>query len=428
MVVFWLLLFVLIFNVFIESIFLHKIVTPTLIINSVFIIWLIIGRIGYLEQFKPSYNSSIFIELNIIILDLFIILGGLKKNKQINIKCIDINFDIFLKIFRYLSFGISLLIFINLAVNLYSGSIKIENVRNISYSVAFGTKDYTKIYFNPIIYYTYQYLIRGFAFFDLTYSIGRLIYEKNYKISKLSLFNFILFILIMQSRIEFMKVIIFLIIFFLYANIKIKTHVKRKLRKIGLIVGIAIFITLSIRTVATEKNVIIHAFDSFIIDFSGSNYMFSCFYDEFQNGFRLKDSSIILKYLGGIGLLIELVLSFFGFKFDHTLVNNYLLKAHYIGSSDHYNAFYTIYFEFLNSGGIIGCVLFSAIFGYIIGRAFKDQERNNTLKSTYIASFITYVMAMGTYNYVLSGIYALMIITCIIIANDNIHKEMKMYV
>ncbi len=424
MIFFLMLLIILLFYIVIEEILQHKIITPIFIINGIFAVWLILGRLGYLGQFKPSYDSSIFIEINIIILDLFIILGETMTKRNFSIKINYSNFDFFIKFFRYFSFFVSVMIFINLLLNIYLGTIKIENVRNISYSVAFGTDEYTKIYFNSIIYYIYQFLIRGFAFFDLTYSIGSMIYDKESNISKISLANFVLFIIIMQSRIEFMKLIVFLLIFLGYTNIKFEKSLKKKLKRVGIIIGIAIFITLSIRTVSSQKNVILHAFDSFIVDFSGSNYTFSTYYDEFQQGLKIADPSpIIFKYLGGIGLVIEYILGIFWKGFDHSLVNAYLGKAHYIGSSDHYNAFYTIYFEFLNSGGIIGCVLFSAIAGYIVGRRFKEQSLNNTLKNTYISAFVTYVMAVGTYNYVLSGIYAFMILICLIIAPDKTQKK-----
>ena len=68
-------------------------------------------------------------------------------------------------------------------------------------------------------------------------------------------------------------------------------------------------------------------------------------------------------------------------------------------------------------------MLFSAIAGYIIGRRLKEQSLNNTLKNTYISAFVTYVIAVGTYNYVLSGIYAFMILICLIIAPDKTQKK-----
>lgn len=46
------------------------------------------------------------------------------------------------------------------------------------------------------------------------------------------------------------------------------------------------------------------------------------------------------------------------------------------------------------------------------------NEKDNT-KRTYTASFLTFIIAMGTYNYIIAGINALVIISCLLIADNN---------
>ncbi len=390
---------------------------PITVINVVYLTWLIIGRIGYLGQFVPSFESSFFIQINVLIIDIFIAIGYCVKKRIILHIAIKINSDKLFMWIRRISFAISMAVLFRMVIGLFSGHLLLSNVRNISYSVAFGTMDYAQIYYNSGIYYIYQYLVRGFAFFDLSYSYARLLKNEE-KIPLLSIANFILFIIIMQSRFELMKIVLFLLIYSLFANVQLSDFQKKVLKRVLIVLGIAVIVLLSFRTINTEKSVILNTFDSFIVDFSGSNYMFSEYFAQFCQGDRLIDSPIILKYMGGFGLLIEYVLRIIGIFYDHSIVNSYLGRGHYIGSSNHYNAFYTMFFEFMNSGGFVGCIIFSIIIGFVVGKLYRTMTSKNSIKSIYIAAFAVYIVAMGTYNYVISGIYAVMIMTCIFIAKD----------
>ena len=408
----------LVFAIVISYSICKKITNPITVINVIFLTWLTLGRTGYLGQYIPTYDSSIFVQINVLITDIGIIIGYGIKNKKIKLFDFKINVDKIFSVMRRISLVMSLVIFANLLINILTGRLLITEVRNISYSVAFGTTEYAQIYFNSAVYYIYQYLVRGFAFFDLSYSITKLLVKME-KISIVSIINYVLFIIIMQSRIEFMKMILFLVIITIYFGLKLNDYQKKILKKVFVLVSIATIIIFSFRSIQSDKGMIQHSIDSFIIDFSGSNYMFSTFFDQYNAGVKLTDSPIILKYLGGFGLIIEFVLHFVGIVYDHAIVSNYLGIGHNIGSSDHYNAFYTIYFEFMNSGGYIGCFIFSSIMGGIIGNTYKCMRNKKSVRSIFIAAFTTFIMAMGTYNYTISGISALMIIICIILIRDD---------
>lgn len=398
-----------------------KIVNPISIINVVFLIWMTIGRLGYLDQYLPTFDSSYFIQINIIFIDVGIVFGyGLNEIiiKSKDSKNIRFDSDIMFVWLRRICFLISIAILFNMIIGVLTGRLPLTNIRNISYSVAFGKTDYTQIYFNSVIYYIYQYLVRGFAFFDLTYRFALLL-KKHKKLPMLSIFNFILFIIIMQSRIEFLKIVVFMLIFLGYSKIKLSKMQKKFIKRAFVIIGIAVIMILSFRSSNSDKGVIQNTIDSFIVDFSGSNYMFSEFFEQYNAGQRLVDSPIILKYLGGFGLLFEYVLAVFGLEFNHNVVSTYLGQGNNIGSSTHYNAFYTIYFEFMNSGGYLGCFIFSLLFGILIGYSVRRMNEKDNAKRTYIATFLTFIIAMGTYNYMIAGINALVIILCLIIADMN---------
>ena len=420
MLFFVILLILIIALIFISTVFFKKTFNPISIINFVFSLWLILGRLGLYGQCIPTPESSVFIELNILLLDLFIIVGcfiKVSKNKE-KIHKIRFNSELFFKDFRIICLILSLIIFVNMLIGIITGHYSITSIREMSYSTRYGDDAYTKIYFNGFIYVFYQYIVRGFAFFDLTYRFGKLLCRGE-KIPIATILNFIFFILIMQSRIEILKVVIFVIIFFLFSSIKLNKKQKKILIRSALVLIIAALATFSVRSISGNNGVLSNSANSLIVDYSGSNYMFSTYYDDHNNGLTLKDSPLVLKYLGGLGLIIERTLAPFGLMFDHSVVNEYLTTGHDIGSSDHYNAFYTVYFEFMNSGGYFGCFLFSIILGTIIGFSYKKRAKSPSLKTIYVATFLTYVAVMGTYNYVLSGIYAFTIVCCILLSNDD---------
>lgn len=419
MISFIALLLMLTFLIFLGVMLTKKFYNPITIINVIYIIWLIVGRLGYLGQFKPSYDSSLFIQFNILIIDLFIIVGYSAKNKSVlKLNKVSINSQKIFKFLRIISFLISIAVLFRMLVGVMTGSISLVDMRTISYSIGFNSMDYTQIYYNSAIYYIYQYLVRGFAFFDLSFSYARFLKNKQ-KIPFLSIINFILFLIIMQSRFEFMKIILFLLIFTLFANIRLTPTQKKFLKRMCfIVVGVAI-ILFSIRALNKDKSIFLHTIDSFIVDFSGSNYMFSEFYKQVSFGNRLADSPIILKYMGGFGRLFEYLLGLVGVVYNHSMVNSYLGKGHYIGSTSNYNGFYTMFFDFMNSGGFIGCIIFSVIIGFIIGKLYKKMNLQPSIKSIYIATFAVYTVAIGTYNYIISTIPTVVMLTCLFTANDT---------
>lgn len=162
---------------------------PITFINIVYLIWEALGRIGYMGQYVPTYDSSIFILINILIINIFIIvgfglprieIGNYKNNSRSYIVSKNKSRNVLL-LTRIICLIINLSISINLLKMLLSGSLLITSIRQLSYSTSYGSKDYIIIFFNTGIYYFYQYFIRGFAFFDLSFSLVLLIKsEKKY--------------------------------------------------------------------------------------------------------------------------------------------------------------------------------------------------------------------------------------------------------
>ena len=396
-------------------------VNPIVFINGTYLVWSFLGRLQYFGQYLPSYDSSSFVLMCIFIIDIAVMIGfamprmvlvGNRNNKITFIS--ESKSKRILLIIRIVCLLVSVAIFINLIRMILSGSLLISNIRNLSYSQTYGSNAYTQIYFNTGIYYFYQYFIRGFALFDLTFALVLLLKE-HARISALSILNFGLWAFIMLSRIEILKAVILCVLILLLSGIKLSKSQKKVLFRAFAVLVIAVLIIFSFRSNNSEKNFLLHSLDEFIIDFSGSNYMFSNFFELHFSGHVIPDVPYVLKMLGGFGLIMEYIIAFTtGYYFDHSAANQYLTIGHEIGSSDHYNAFYTVFFDSLNTGGVIGSILFCVIIGVIAGNLFKKYVYVRSAKNLYLAAYLTYIIMMGTYNYALTVPGALVIVFCLI--------------
>lgn len=403
-------------------------INPVSIIMSFFIVWLVLGQTGYLGQYIPDVFSSVFLELNFITIGTFVFIGSsiteihLKKSNFFNssIK------NRLLQAIRLISFTISLLILVNEIKLILTGQLVITQVRNISYSVAFDSDQYKVIYYNSFFYYVYQYLIRGFAFFDITYSTCAFFFSKR-KYNFFTIGNFFMFVVIMQSRIEIMKITIFLLIVILISGIKLSDSQKRYIKKWLPIALLPIIFILFIRT-GDGKNFLLHSIDSLIIDYSGSNYMFSKYFNDYAAGLRLSSTTFFYELFGGFSTIVEYFKQLLHLPInDISAVNAYLGKATNIGSSNHYNCFYTAYFGFLNSSGYIGCYLFSGILGINLGMAYRKYSSRKSVKRIYFLALFIYITIMITYNYMISGISSTILFLGVILMNDEDNQEKRMY-
>ena len=392
-------------GIFISTRVYKKNVNPVSIMLVFFLTWLILGRCGFRGQYKPTVDSSIVLVLNMMLMCVFVCIGSFFNIPTLRIPAFQQR-NIQTKVLNFLRYGaliVSIVIFINLVRLVLTGGILLTQVRNISYSVAFDSNQYTTIYYNSAIYYLYQYVIRGFAFFDIAYSIVALLYDKK-RIKLVTLLNFICFILIMQSRIEVMKICVFALLAFLLKGIKLTKQQKKYVKRIAILMLIPVFAIFAVRT-STGTNVILHSIESFIVDYSGSNYMFSKYYSDFTGGLRLSNYSWLHEFLGGFGTLFGYFKAIVGITVaDNSALTTYVGTGTNIGSSDHYNAFYTAFMGFLDTGGYIGCIAFSALFGLLVGNQYRKFKRHGNAKRLYFSALFLYIAVLITYSYLAAGI------------------------
>ncbi len=407
-------------GIFVSTKVYKKNINPVSIMLVFFLIWLILGRCGFNGQYKPTAESSIVLMFNMILMCVFVSIGSFSSIPSLKLPSIQKRSvqTKMLNLFRYGALIISIVILINLIRRVLTGGILLTQVRNISYSVAFNSNQYTAIYYNSVIYYLYQYIIRGFAFFDIAYGIVSLIHDKK-RIKLISLLNFICFIIIMQSRIEIMKICVFALLALLLKGIKLTKQQKRYVKRIAIGMTIPIFAIFAVRT-SSGSNVILHSIESFIVDYSGSNYMFSKYYADFTGGLRLSNYSWVHEFFGGFGTLFDYFKAIVGIPVgDNSALTAYLGVGTNIGSSTHYNTFYTAFMGFLDTGGYIGCIAFSALFGLLVGNQYKKYKKYGTVKKMYFSTLFLYIAVMSTYNYLAAGISSTILFLGTLLINDR---------
>ncbi|MGV8905505.1 MAG: O-antigen polymerase [Acetobacterium sp.] len=409
----------------IGSIFVYKrVLNPVFIILIWYITGIVISHSGLFGMYKPASGSSEFILTNIIILCCaFYIVSKTKSLRplRINARISEKTLDKFFSILRILSFLIQVVISIHLVILISTGAINIASIRQIAYSLAYGSNDYTLIFFNQTIYYIFNLIIKGFILFDVSWSFCESL-DNSKKIRYISLINLFLYCFIMLSRIEILRIIIIFVLAFIthrYYRIKIKTDKKVKKIKINkgivIIFGIAIFIVFSFRT-STGVSVVGNSIEDVIVDLTGSYVVFGNFFTDYFNGLRLIDSNVIAMLFGGLESALYILLKPFGINIDlpTSALNEYISIGTNIGASNHFNAFYTMYYNFLASGGVVGCVVVSIFLGILLGVLYKHYFKNPTSESLLLYIFGLHIIIFGSIRWEL-GTFSLWFMLILII-------------
>lgn len=395
-----------------------KILNPIFIILTWYIVGAVISHSGILGMYKPSSGSTEFILINILVLCFsFFIISSIKTYKTFRIlngfsaKKVEKVFSIM----RISSFFTQSIIALNLILLIIKGRIDISSIRLIVYSLAYDSDKYTMIFFNAFIYNIFNFFIKGFILFDASLSLCEFVTEDK-KIRKISLINLLLYCFIILSRIEILRIIIIfslIMIFNNYFNINKKSR-KGSYKSIIIFFIIAMIITFSFRT-SSGESVILTSINELIISLTGSYVVFGNFFTSYLNGLRLIDSNIFKILIGGlepvfyslfkiIGIIIELPTS---------TLNEYISPGTNIGASDHYNAFYTMYYNFLSGGGFTGVLIATIILGIVLAMLYKSCIRLKNSQALLIFVFLLHIIILGSIRWELStfSIWVMFILT-----------------
>lgn len=389
----------------------NRILNPVFIILTWYISGILISHSGVFNMYKPAYGSSEFILFNILILCFtFFMVSKVKPSKSININ-IPISENVWDKtffVFRMVSLLVQAVIAVNLIISIVSGTISISSIRLIVYSLMYDSNDYTLIFINETIYTLFSYFIKGFILFDISWNLCQVVLE-NKKVRYISLVNLLLYCFIILSRIEILRIfIIFVLIIssvrLINTEIQVNKHAMNKtIKRIIIFFTIVMLIILPFRT-SSGSSVLVSSIQELIVSLNGSYVVFGNFFSDYFNGLRLINSNVFAILFGGLEPVFYILLKVIGISIDMptSILNQYTNPAANIGASDHYNAFYTMYYNFLASGGVFGSILVSILFGTILGILYKGFIRKPTANSLLIYVFALHIIILGSIRWELS--------------------------
>ena len=270
----------------------------------------------------------------------------------------------------------------------------VVSARNIKFTLGFLFK-------TPLEYAFFRYIIEPFVTI-ITILFSLLILGKQYRsiLFYQCILCIILYSEIGKGRFIYFDIIVYLFIFILFLYAKNLVSFLKKNIKLLIFSAAAVILLLLIMTLSRmgsglgDTNSIINGitntFEQLIQYFSGPYKMFS---EAINLNYRslISNDGIIFPILGGLDELIKLFFNFVGFEFitTNTVISNLTNVPIAIGNNLSMNAFYTGFFNFYLSGGIVGSIIISLIFGMFVSILHYRVNLDNLVQIMLVA-LLTY--------------------------------------
>lgn len=410
----------------------YKVVNPV----SIIIIWYFgliwISRLGIQDLYIPSVDSSFLLMVNIVFLAsivLFTAKGGqtkISEDARARSKESDTNMIVkrpWLYSVRKYCEIICLItvvaIDLNISIKLLTGAISAEQIRYaLIFQEASSSFNANFLYFNSFIRDFLTYFVRFFVFFDFLIELCNLgMYNKQLRI--IPMLNYGLFCFSMLTRIDIFKAAILLGIIFLFVKEKNKRKRLSKKNKRILTLAILSALVVIVMRVYEGDNII----DFTIRNFSGSLIApfeaFSIYFDHFRDYGPIVDFAVIRVFFNGITAIVEAILVNL-LKLNIPVVvktvNATLNDIIYVGQGQTFNAFYTMYYEFLASGGIFGTFLGSLMCGFSLSFTYNHYHDHPCLSSCILFVLWQYIVLFGVIQW-RGGLTEWACVICVILAN-----------
>lgn len=397
--------------IFCSIVIYKRLLNPIFIILSWYISGIIISHSGIYGMFKPIDGSSEFILINILLLCFsFFMLSIISTPKSIKFNGL-IPEEIVEKLLQIISIFTLLIqsaIVLRLILAILKGIISISDIRMVVYSLSYNSDSYKIIFFNEFIYNIFSFFIKGFILFDISWNLCEVLVDQK-KFRVITLINLFLYCAIILSRIEILR--IFIIFILIYVSVKLininldrnMKFIKHSRNKILIFFGICMLSIFAFRT-SDGNSILLTSIQELIISLNGSYVVFGNFFTNYLDGLRLIDSNIISILIGGLEPVFSVIFGIIGINVNSptSILNEYILPGTNIGASDHYNAFYTMYYNFLSGGGIIGCITVSIFLGILLAMLYKSYIRDYNPESLLIYVFLLHIIILGSIRWELS--------------------------
>ena len=306
-------------------------------------------------------------------------------------------FNYIILLLRVFTFLLNLFLIGIVLIKLLTKQVTIFSLRNSIFS-----GDSNSIFSSTISDFFFIF-VKAFVFYDFIMEMVRLIAFKKRKINYLTVINIGTYCIVFLDRIDLVRALLIIILVVVCSGLSIrKTFFKNKIFKRIIPVFLsAVILILVLRYFVSrsEQNIFRSIFSTLFTNLSVSYVSFDRYFDLYNNGTRIVDCNMFDILFQGVKKIIEPFTNLLGFKSENYngVLAEYMDYAIDVGKDKEMmtNAFYSMYFNFLNGGGVVQTLFVSAFFGVILGFLCKNWEKRKNPKSLGLLVFFAHFMVIG---------------------------------
>ena len=281
-------------------------------------------------------------------------------------------------------------------LRLAQGSLTIYTLRTAAYA---SGEEALFSSFAGTIYFVF---VKGFVIFDTIFEIVHIVRGEK-RPNYLPIVNLFVFCLTTLNRIELVRTAILVVVCIVISGKSIRKIINRNkvIKRIVrlFIVAVAILVLLRFVVKDTEEGLVQSVLSTIFSDFSIPFVTFNRFFAQYLDGVRIVECTIFDILFSGPLKMLEPFLSVFGvevFNFNGYLAErlNYAID---VGRDKVFmtNAFYTMYYNFVNGGGLVVPYFVSGVFGGLLGFLYNRWQSRKNDRSLALLVFAAHIVMYG---------------------------------
>ena len=281
-------------------------------------------------------------------------------------------------------------------LRLVQGSMTIYMIRTAAYSSG------EDALFSSLASDIYFVFIKGFVIFDICFEIVQLKNGKK-RPKVLPAVNLSLYCFTTLNRIDMVRAVLLIVLYFVISGKSVKeilnqNKVVKRIVKL-FVIAVAVLVLLRFWVKDSDDGLIQSVLNTIFTDFSISFVTFNRFFEQYLDGVRIVDCTIFDILFGGPIKIMEPLLNLLGIEvFNY---NGYLAERLNYGINvgrDQVlmkNAFYTMYYNFVNGGGLVAPYFVSSAFGWLMGILYNRWQRRKSNRNFVLLVFVAHVLMFG---------------------------------
>ncbi len=181
-----------------------------------------------------------------------------------------------------------------------------------------------------------------------------------------------------------------------------RKKMSRKNKQLIIIVIALIIIIISMRVYSAD-NIIDFTFKNFTISTLGAFEAFSQVYERIQNDGPVVNCAVLRMFFTGITSIFDALfvnVLHLNILFIQKEINSYISDVIFIGPNMTFNAFYTAFYPFLATGGVVGSLFASILMATSCAVSYNYFRRKPSVPSCMLYILWLYIIMFGVIEWV----------------------------